>query len=169
MDALSQSQHTRPEAEVVVDPVGWTAVVMQSGHMGAYPDSDVRRHIEVSPSRIWLVLINRRTPVNRNAAQDEALEGSECSASDSSARGDDASWPRAYLTVPAPRSWRSLLWRSFPDALLRCVAGCSYELKNLICGQCSVRELLSRCIDGVASAQSHGCLRNQRNRDTGRQ
>ena len=40
--------------------------------MGAYPDSNIRRHIEVSSERIWRVLIDRRTPVNGDAAQTEA-------------------------------------------------------------------------------------------------
>src|SRR6266481_4006919 len=65
-------QHARPEAHVVVNPVGWTAVMMLSGHMGAYPDSNIRRHIDVSRIRIWLVLIDRRSPVNRDATQNEA-------------------------------------------------------------------------------------------------
>src|SRR6202051_3694089 len=72
MQTQSQSQHARPEAHVVINPVGWTAVVMQSGHMGAYPDSNIRRHIGVSRIRIWLVLIDRRSPVNRDATQNEA-------------------------------------------------------------------------------------------------
>src|SRR5712672_2841569 len=72
MQAQSHSQHARSEAHVVVNPVGWAAVVMQSGHMGAYPDSNIRRHIEVSCLRIWLVLIDRRSPVNRDATQNEA-------------------------------------------------------------------------------------------------
>src|SRR5467141_4666540 len=72
MQTQSQSQHARPEAHVVVNPVGWTAVVMQSGHMGAYPDSNIRRHIEVSRNRIWLVSIDRRSPVNGDAAQNKA-------------------------------------------------------------------------------------------------
>jgi hypothetical protein len=72
MEAQSRGQHPRPKAEVVVDPIGWAAVVMQTGHMGAYPDSNIRCHIEVSGNWIWLVLIDRRTPVNREAAQDEA-------------------------------------------------------------------------------------------------
>src|SRR5712671_4572478 len=72
MQTQSQSQHARSEAHVVVNPVGWAAVVMQSGHMGAYPDSNIRRHIEVSRIRIWLVLIDRRSPVNRDAAENEA-------------------------------------------------------------------------------------------------
>src|SRR4029079_16625337 len=61
-----------PEAHVVVNPVGWTAVVMQSRHMGAYPGSNIRRHIDVSRTRIWLVLIDRRSPVNGDATQNEA-------------------------------------------------------------------------------------------------
>src|SRR5713101_2932442 len=72
MKTQSQSQHARPEAHVVVNPVGWTAVVMQSGHMGAYPNSNIRRHIEVSRNRIWLVSIDRRSPVDGDAAENEA-------------------------------------------------------------------------------------------------
>jgi hypothetical protein len=56
---------------VVINPVGWTIVVTQAGYMGAYPDSNVCCHIEVSDEWIWLVLIDRRTPVNRDAAHDE--------------------------------------------------------------------------------------------------
>ena len=73
MEAQSRGQHAGPEAEVVVDPVGWAAVAMQSGHMGAYPDSNIRHDIEVSSKRIRLVLIDRRTPVNRDAAQDASI------------------------------------------------------------------------------------------------
>jgi len=57
---------------VVVKPVGWTAVVMQSGHVAAYPDSNIRRHIDASRIRIWFVLIDGRSPVNRIAADNEA-------------------------------------------------------------------------------------------------
>src|SRR5258708_35462442 len=56
---------------MVVNPVGWITVMMQSGHMSAYPDSNIRRHIEVSRIRIWLVLIDRRGPVDRDAAQNK--------------------------------------------------------------------------------------------------
>src|SRR5579862_1239440 len=72
MEAQSESQHTRPEAHMVINPIGRAIVVIAAGHMGAYPDSNIRRHIEVSGKRIWLVLIDRGTPVNRNAAQTEA-------------------------------------------------------------------------------------------------
>jgi hypothetical protein len=41
-------------------------------HMSADPDSDIRCHIEVSRDRIRLVLIDRRGPVNGNAAEDKA-------------------------------------------------------------------------------------------------
>src|ERR1700694_5563975 len=54
------------------DAVRWTAVVTQSGHAAAYPDSNIRRHIEVSRSRIWLVSIDRRSPVDGDAAENEA-------------------------------------------------------------------------------------------------
>jgi hypothetical protein len=43
-----------------------------SRHMNAYPDSNIRRNIEISGIRIWLVLIDRRSPVDRNATQNEA-------------------------------------------------------------------------------------------------
>src|ERR1700730_18154876 len=72
MQAQSHSQHARPEAHVVVKPVGWTAVVMQSWHVAAYPDSNIRRHIDASRIRIWFVLIDGRSPVNRDAAGNEA-------------------------------------------------------------------------------------------------
>src|SRR5882757_11193762 len=72
MHAQSHSQHARPEANVVVNPIGWAAVVMQSGHVAAYPDSNISRHIDVSRIRIWLVLIDGRSPVNRDAAGNKA-------------------------------------------------------------------------------------------------
>src|SRR6267378_6223254 len=45
---------------------------MQPRHVVAYPDSNICREVEVPSNRIGLVLINRRSPVNRNAAQNEA-------------------------------------------------------------------------------------------------
>ena len=59
MEAQNESQHTRPEAYMVIDPIGRAIVVMLAGHMGAYPDSNIRRPIEVSGKWIWLVLIDR--------------------------------------------------------------------------------------------------------------
>src|SRR2546429_388761 len=50
----------------------WAAVVMQSWHVAAYPDSDIRRHIDASRIRIWFVLIDGRSPVNRDAAGNKA-------------------------------------------------------------------------------------------------
>src|SRR6266404_238149 len=72
MQAQSYRQHARPEAHVVVKPVGWTAEVMQSGHVAAYPDSNIRSHIDASRIQIWFVLIHGRSPVNRNATDNEA-------------------------------------------------------------------------------------------------
>src|ERR1700676_853987 len=72
MEAQSKSPHTRPEAHMVINPIGRAIVVMQPGHMGAYPDSDIRQHVEVARIRIWLVLIDRGAPVNRDTAQNEA-------------------------------------------------------------------------------------------------
>src|SRR6476660_7235794 len=72
MQAQSHRQHARTEAHVVVNPVGRTAVVMQSGHVTAHPDSNICGHIYASRSQIWFVLIDRRSPVNRDAADNEA-------------------------------------------------------------------------------------------------
>src|SRR5580658_1416106 len=110
--------------------------------MGAYPDSDICRHIEVSGKRIWLVLMDRRTPVNRDAAQNEAEKDRRIQPV-TPAPGDDASWPRPRPAVPVACSWRSLLhgefWNSsFPGALLRVAGGCGHELKDHVRGQRSV-------------------------------
>ena len=43
-----------------------------SRNMGANPDSDIRCHIEASRVWIGLVLIDRRRPVNGDAAQNKA-------------------------------------------------------------------------------------------------
>src|SRR6266403_6173737 len=72
MQAQGKRQHARTEAHVVVNPIRWAAVVMQSWHVAAHPDSNIRRHIDVSRIRIWFVLIDGRSPVNRNAADNEA-------------------------------------------------------------------------------------------------
>ena len=57
---------------MVINPIRGTGVVVLARDMGAYPDSDVRCHIEVSRIRVWLVLIDRRGPVNGDAAQNKA-------------------------------------------------------------------------------------------------
>jgi len=41
-------------------------------HLSEYPDSNIRRHIVVPRIRIWLAPIDRRSPVNRDATQNEA-------------------------------------------------------------------------------------------------
>src|SRR5580698_6342159 len=72
MQTQSRGQHIRPEAHVVVNPVWRTAVMMLSGHMCAHPDTDVREIVEVASLWIRRVLIDRRSPVNRDATQNEA-------------------------------------------------------------------------------------------------
>src|SRR3984957_4333145 len=72
MKAQSQRQHFWPKTHVVVNPVGRAGVMVLARYMGANPDSDIRGHIEVSRNRIWLVLINRRRPVNGDPAQHKA-------------------------------------------------------------------------------------------------
>src|SRR5258708_14697924 len=72
MESQCRSQHTRPQTHVVVDPIGRTAAVAQARHMGAYPDPNISRHVEVSGEWIWLVLIDWRRPVDGDSAQHEA-------------------------------------------------------------------------------------------------
>ena len=57
---------------MVVNPVGRIGVVVLTRDVCANPDSDIRCHIEVSRIRVWLVLIDRRSPVNGDAAQNKA-------------------------------------------------------------------------------------------------
>src|SRR6266436_9499710 len=40
MEAQRESQYTWPQAHMVINPIARAVVVMQPGHMGAYPDSD---------------------------------------------------------------------------------------------------------------------------------
>ena len=55
-----------------VDPVRRTAVLVQPWYVRAYPNTDVRKRIEIPGHWIWLVLIDRRCPINGYATQDEA-------------------------------------------------------------------------------------------------
>src|SRR5471030_1168440 len=150
MEAQCGSQHTRPEAQMGVDLIGRVLVVVQPGHMGADPDSDIRRYIEVSGAWIRLVLINRRAPVNRYAA-----------------------WPRARAAAPGACSWKRLLYPgllsgSFPRTLLSVAGSCGDELKDLIRGQRSVRPLFGWREDNVAGAQCHRHFCDEGYRGTGR-
>ncbi len=43
---------------MVVDPVRRAAVLVQSGHMGAYPDTDISKGIEIPGQGIRFVLID---------------------------------------------------------------------------------------------------------------
>jgi hypothetical protein len=150
---------------------------MQPRHMGAYPDSDIRRHIEVSGKRIQLVLIDWRAPVKRCRSKRRRPESAH-SASDSSAPGGDAASPRAR--PPRVRSAGSRgvlvaiaslpgLWNgSFPAALLRVAAGCGDELKDLVRRQRSVRQFPGRRIDDIADAQGYLFFCDQHNRNAGR-
>ena len=158
---------------MVVDPVWWTAVVMQPGHMGAYPDSDICRHIEVSGKRIWIVLIDRRTPVNRDAAQNEAEKDRHIHPV-TPAHQEMMPLGHEHARLFRERARRVqfsyvALWHgSSPGGLLLVVAGRGDELKDLVRSQRSVRQFLGRRIDDIAGAQSHLFFCNQRNGNTGR-
>jgi len=72
MEAQSCGEHAGAEAYVVVDPVRRAAVLMQPGYMRANPDADVSERVKGSRLPIWFVLIDRRCPINGDAAQDQA-------------------------------------------------------------------------------------------------
>src|SRR5260370_1966979 len=70
-------------------------------------------------------------------------------------------------------SWRSLpdmeLWPgSLPATLLPVATGCGRDLKDLVRGQRSVRQLFGGCIDGIAGAHGHRFFCNHHDRDTRR-
>src|SRR5258707_6801740 len=129
MEPQRDRQHSRPEAHVVVDPVGWTAVAMQPGRLSAYPDSNIRHEVEVPGNRIGLVLINRRSPVNRNAAQNEAQKDRHIqpvTPADQEMMHPGHEHARLFSVA---YSWRALpdmeLWPgSFPANLLPVATGC---------------------------------------------
>ncbi len=72
MKAQSRGEHSGTEVYVVIDPIRRSAVLVQPGHMRAYPDTDVRKRIEIPRYWIRFVLIDRRGPINGHATQDEA-------------------------------------------------------------------------------------------------
>src|SRR5215472_3535061 len=72
MKAQCCSEQAGTEAYVVVDPVRRTAVLVQPRDMRAYPDTDIRKPSGIPGHWVWFVLIDRRCPINRHAAQDEA-------------------------------------------------------------------------------------------------
>src|SRR5439155_23242076 len=86
--------------------------------------------------------------------------------------GDDASWSRARRVVSMAYSWRSLpggvVARLIPATLLPVATGCGRDLKDLVRGQCSVRQLFGGCVDGIAGAHGHRFFCNHHDRDTRR-
>src|SRR5580698_9791756 len=161
MHTQSHGQHARPKAHVVVDPVGWTTVVMLSWHVSAYPDSNVRRHIEVSRIRIWRMLIDRRSPVNRDATQNEAKKDWHIQPvtpahqemvfpDDEHARLFRQRARRVWFVMKCWQRAHSLITQ------LHCLVGRRRrnELKDLVRYESSVRELLSCRVDNIARAKS---------------
>src|SRR5690348_7569353 len=74
MKTQRHCEHAGSKANVVVEPVRRTAVMMQSGNMRAYQFAEVRKRIDISGHWIWFVLINRRGPIDGQATQNEAEE-----------------------------------------------------------------------------------------------
>src|SRR5580698_6802548 len=156
MQTQSQSQHARAKAHVVVNPVGWTAVMVLSGHMSAYPYSDIRGHIEASRIWIGLVLINWRSPVNRDATQNEAKKDRHI---------QPVTPSHQEMVLPGheharlfrkracscrcivSKCWKAHWWKP----LLHCVSSrCCRDKKDFVGRKHSVWQLFSRCIDGIA-------------------
>src|ERR1700744_2549691 len=71
MNAQGWRQHTWSQAQMVIKPVGWAGVTALTWDVGTYPDSDIRCHIKGPCSRIRLVFIDRRRPVDGIAAQNQ--------------------------------------------------------------------------------------------------
>ncbi len=173
MEAQSESQHARPEAHMVINPVGGTGVMVLTRDMGANPNSNIRRNIEVASKRIWLVLIDRRSPVNRDAAENEAEKDRHIQPV---TPAHQKMMPPGHLHARLFRqrargdrfSYVELLHGSSPGGLMLVVAGRGDELKDLVRSQRSVRQLLGRRIDDIAGAQSYLFFCNQRNGNTGR-
>src|SRR5580693_360874 len=134
---------------------------MLSRHMSAYPDSDVRRYIGVSRIRIWLVLIDRRCPVDRDATQNEAKKDRYIQpvtpAHQEMVFPDDE---HARLFRQRARRVRFVMkgWQRAHSLIpqLHCLVGRRRrnELKDLVSYKCSVPELLSRRVDNIARAKS---------------
>src|ERR1700733_10101670 len=133
---------------------------MQSRHMDAYPDSNIRRHIDVSRIRIWLVLVDRRSPVNRDATQNETKKDRYIQpatpAHQEMVFPDDE---HARLIRYRPRGGRFVIkGRQRARSLIpqpHCLFGRRRwnELKDLVSYKCSVRELLSCRVDNIARAK----------------
>src|SRR5580693_8644608 len=132
---------------------------MQAGHMGAYPDSDICRHIEVSGKRIWIVLIDRRTPVNRDAAQNEAEKDRHIHPM-TPAHQEMMPLGHEHARLFRERARRVqfsyvALWHgSSPCGLLLVVAGSGDELKDLVRSQWCGWEFIGRRIKYFDGAQS---------------
>ena len=128
--------------------------------MGANPDSDIRCDIKVSGNQIWLVLLNRRGPVNGNAAQNKAEEERHIQPV-TPAHQDMVSFNHEHVCSfkQRARSVWLVIQRShmvhWASPLLAGVLGRrGNKEKDLVRYKCSVRELLSRRVDDIARAES---------------
>ena len=72
MKTQSEGKHRGAQTAVVVDPVRRILVVVQPGYVSTNPDSGVSEVIEAAGRRIWIMLINGRSPVDRYAAKNQA-------------------------------------------------------------------------------------------------
>ena len=72
MKTQSVGKHSGAETGVVVDPVRRVRVMVQPGYVSTNPNTCVSQVIEATGRRIWIVLINGRSPVDRYAAQNQA-------------------------------------------------------------------------------------------------
>ena len=131
-----------------------------TGDMSANPVPDISCHIEVACIRVWLVLIDRRRPVNGDAAQNESKKERHVQPV-TPAHEDLVTFnhEHAWLYQYRARGSRLVMkgWHRAhslkPDThlLLRRIRW--NELKDLVRLNCSVRELLGCRVDDVARTE----------------
>ena len=125
------------------------------GHISRF---QYRRHIGVSRIRIWLVLIDRRSPVNRDATQNEAKKDRHIQpvtpAHQEMVFPDDE---HARLFRQRARRVRftigSVEWLIARPLLLGIGRRSCNDEKNLVRHKCSAWQLLSRRIDDIAGSE----------------
>ena len=128
--------------------------------MRADPDPDVRCHIEVSRIRIWRVLIDRRRPVNGDAAQNKAKKKWDVqpvAAAQQNMVPFNYEHPRLYQG--RARSIRFMMRECQRVHALKLqlhgLVGRRNELKDLVRYKRSVRKLLRRRVNDIAGGKSN--------------
>src|SRR5215831_17261170 len=85
---------------MVVDPFRPALALMRSRQVSANPNTGIRQIIERPSLRIWIVTVNRGSPVNRNSTDDQAQK-----------QGDIQPMAGSYEHVMSARYKHARLWR----------------------------------------------------------